>query len=310
MPELILTRLHPGSLCLSGLHAVGWKGGSVSMPELPEVETMRGQLRPIEGSKIVEVLQPTSRFRPITLRPDFARLRRILRDTRIAEVARLGKRLVLWTEKDSHMQALVVEPRMTGCLTLSSPPDEEHVRLILRLSHPRFPKLYFWDSRGLGRVELVTPEQYSQLAKTLGPDALEVSADYLRRKLGQSGRPIKLALMDQRVVAGIGNIYASEILFAAAIHPASPSQNLAMGHWRKLARAMREVLQQAIKGKGSTLADGTYRAPDGQPGRYQFCHYVYQKDGQRCLRCKKEVIRRFPLGGRSTFFCPHCQKLL
>ena len=280
------------------------------MPELPEVETMRRELRPIEGSKIVEVRQPSSRFRPITLRPNFARLRRGLRGARIAEVARLGKRLVLWTERDSHVQALVIEPRMTGCLTLSSPPDGEHVRLVLRLNHPRFPRLYFWDSRGLGRIELVTPEQYSQLAKTLGPDALEVSADYLRRKLGQSGRPIKLALMDQRIVAGIGNIYASEILFAAAIHPATPCQNLATGHWRRVARAMREVLQRAIKAKGSTLGDGTYKAPDGQPGQYQFCHYVYQKDGQTCLRCKKEVIKRIPLGGRSTFFCPHCQELL
>jgi formamidopyrimidine-DNA glycosylase len=280
------------------------------MPELPEVETMRRQLTPIVGSEILEVCRPRWRLRPIGMRPAFVHLRKILRNSRVAEITRLGKRIVLWTEKGSCSWALVIEPRMTGCVTLSLPPDDAHTRLVLRLNNEAYPVVYFWDSRGLGQLQLLNREDYSELAQSLGPDALEVSADYLRQRLGRSGRPIKLALMDQQVLAGIGNLYASEILLAAKIHPASRCRNLSDAHWRALVRAIGQVLQRAIEAQGSTLADETYRNPRGQPGTFQFQHYVYQKDGHKCRRCNKAVIMRIRLGGRSTFFCPVCQPIV
>ena len=171
-------------------------------------------------------------------------------------------------------------------------------------------ELLFWDQRGLGVAKLLSPaeflEQYGP--EQLGPDALEVSAAVLRQRLEGSRRAVKVALLDQRAVAGIGNLYASEILHRAAIHPALPCRQLRPAQWLKLHAAMGEVLRAAVLHQGSTLRDGTYRIARNQPGSYQLCHLVYQRAGQRCLSCGRGEIVRVVQCQRSTFFCPRCQR--
>ncbi len=278
------------------------------MPELPEVETMKRHLRHVLGAEVRDLRRPRSSLRPITVRPSFSRVRRVVRHSRLVSIERMGKRLILWAEKDAVKHALVIEPRMTGSITLLPPSDLKHLRLVLELHGAPFSAVYFWDVRGLGVVQLATARGIEQLAQRLGEDALQVRASQLQERLRGSFRPIKLALMDQGVVAGIGNLYASEILFHAGIHPLTACRNLAYHHWRRLVRSVRHVLRRAIATQGSTLGDGTYRNPMGEHGQFQYSHYVYQKEGEMCLRCRRGIIQRIAQSGRSTFFCPVCQR--
>lgn len=276
------------------------------MPELPEVETMRRGVAVIAGSRIVRVWRPRVRLRPIQITPELARINRRVAGRHIDRVARLGKRILL--ELDS-LDRVVIEPRMTGRLLLANPPNRSHLRLVFELEEGPSPELLFWDVRGLGVVRLLAPEQFAdQLgADRLGPDALEISAAELRRRLAASRRPVKVALMDQRVLVGIGNLYASEIVHRAGIHPASPCNALGGTHWERLHAEIRAVLEEAILLQGSTLADGTYRNVQGESGGFQERHRVYQRSGRPCGTCGVPIVR-IVQGQRSTFFCPSCQR--
>jgi formamidopyrimidine-DNA glycosylase len=167
----------------------------------------------------------------------------------------------------------------------------------------------FWDQRGLGVVSLFTPQQFSEALgpERIGPDALQVTPEILRERLGNSRREIKVAMMDQQALSGVGNLYASEILHRAGVHPAAPCNKLKPRHWPAIHAAMQEVLQEAIRHQGSTLRDGTYRAAHDEPGNFQTKHRAYQRAGKPCLQCGKGVIVRIVQAQRSTFFCPVCQ---
>ena len=184
------------------------------MPELPEVETMRRGIRPILGATIVDVVRPKCRLHPIRISPALPTLRQRAVGTRIVELGRRGKRLLVWLDTD---EALVFEPRMTGLVLLSDPPTLEHLRLRVDLEGAAVPNLWFWDRRGLGGVMLWNRRTVeSQLGPPhLGPDALEMDADRLRERLQRRRTPIKVALLDQSSLAGVGNLYASEILHVA-----------------------------------------------------------------------------------------------
>ncbi len=276
------------------------------MPELPEVETMCRGIAKVVGCRIQAVRFPKSRLRPISVRPSAGQVARQLCGQTIAAVGRLGKRVVL---ELASTHRLVIEPRMTGRVLVVGPPDLAHLRLILELAGGRHPRLYFWDWRGLGTVQWFSADEFARQfgPHRLGPDALEISPTELRNRLASSRRPIKVALMDQRAVAGIGNLYASEILHRAGIHPATRCNCLPDRLWRRLHAAMRHVLQAALRDQGSTLADRMYATAANQPGRYQEHHAVYRRAGERCLRCRKAVIVRIVQAQRSTFFCPRCQ---
>ena len=302
------------------------------MPELPEVETMRRGIAAVLGCRIAGLRRPRSRFQTIAIEPPLAAFRRRAVGRRIESVGRVGKRIVL--ELDSG-DRIVLEPRMAGLVLLADPPDAAHLRLIFELSPPAGDcpdfrptdakrrrakmglspsadapaELLFWDRRGLGMARLVSPAEFTRLygPDRLGPDALKISAAVLRSRLESSRRQIKVALLDQRAVAGIGNLYASEILHRAGIHPALPCRRLRTAQWTALHAAIREVLRAAIRHQGSTLRDGTYRIARNQPGNYQLCHWVYQRTGQRCVRCGRSEVVRIVQCQRSTFFCPSCQ---
>src|SRR5205807_3431754 len=184
-------------------------------------------------------------------------LRRITGRT-IEEVGRLGKRVVLKLDSGDR---LIFEPRMTGLVLIADPPTREHLRFRLDLASGPIPHVWYWDRRGLGSVRLLNERQFAeQLCDgMLGPDALALSCDELRERLARSRRAIKVALLDQRAIAGIGNLYASEILHLAGVHPAKRCDLLSAIQWEAIRARTTEVLELAIRHEGSTLSDGTYR---------------------------------------------------
>jgi formamidopyrimidine-DNA glycosylase len=236
------------------------------MPELPEVETMCRSIAAIVGAEVRDVFRPRPRLRlrPIAIWPRFGQLRRRVIGQTISAVSRVGKRVVveLVRRDAAPRDRLVFEPRMSGLVLLADPPDQEHLRLCFELCGGCAEQLLFWSLRGLGAVRLLSPVEFGRLLgpDRVGPDALEVSAEMLRQRLGRSRRAIKVALLDQRALAGIGNLYASEILHRAGIAPQLPCHRLGPRRWVGLHAAMRDVLQQAVRHEGSTLRDGTYRS--------------------------------------------------
>jgi formamidopyrimidine-DNA glycosylase len=282
------------------------------MPELPEVETMRRGIAEVVGSRIRRVVRPRCRLRPIAILPDMGRFRRRVVGCSITTVDRIGKRIVLWLGCDgatSH-DAIVIEPRMTGLVLVADPPDQEHLRFGLQLTSRRVGELWFWDRRGLGSVRLVSAAEFAVRygLDRIGPDALNVSLDEMIGRLAKSRREIKVALLDQRAVAGIGNLYASEILHQAHIHPRRRCDHVKPTDWQRIHAAMRDVLQDAILHEGSTLADGTYRNALNNAGNYQNHHRVYDRADHACVECGAAIVR-IVQAQRSTFFCPACQPL-
>jgi len=276
------------------------------VPELPEVETMRRGLLCLVGRRIAAVNRPPCRCRPIALTPRLAQFRRRAVGQRIEAVERRGKRVLLVLTAGER---IVFEPRMTGLVLVGRPPDRDYLRFELTVSGRGPKRLLFWDRRGLGSVKLLRPDEVeTQLGSNqLGPDALEVTATTLRKRLSPSRRAIKIALLDQRSLAGVGNLYASEILHVAGVHPERPCARLATDEWRRIHATMRRVLKRAIAMEGSTLSDGTYRTALNNPGSYQNFHRVYDRRGDKCPTCCIGTIERIVQGQRSTFFCPVCQ---
>lgn len=279
------------------------------MPELPEVETMVRGIRPIaEGAEVVDFEACPCRRQPIAIGPDFDTVRKMQLGQTVRSVTRLGKRGVLTFGNGG---AVVIEPRMTGLLLIADPPTTDHLRLrwILR-KRGKQQSLWFWDRRGLGTVRWLEREQFRQLADVaLGPDPFALSLDTWRERLARTARPVKVALLDQKLVAGIGNLYASEILHRAKISPFLPANRLKADQVGRLMAATQHILSEAIRYEGSTLGDGTYRNALNRDGSYQNKHCVYMKAGQTCQQCRRGLIRREVQAQRSTFFCPVCQPL-
>ncbi|MCC7354031.1 MAG: bifunctional DNA-formamidopyrimidine glycosylase/DNA-(apurinic or apyrimidinic site) lyase [Anaerolineae bacterium] len=269
------------------------------MPELPEVETTVNGLRTdLLGRSIVgvRVLWEKAIDRPPP--PDFASR---LSGQRITSLGRRGKFLLFHLEGGD---TLIIHLRMTGHLGVMTPaePLPAHVRLVFTLDDGR--ELRFRDMRKFGRAYLVADAR--EVLGNLGPEPLgdDFTAEVLRARLGKRGAPIKSILLDQRVVAGIGNIYADEALFYAGIHPKRPGRSLAAAEAERLRAAIRRVLTEAIADGGTSL--DSYRRPDGSRGQHAERIAIFRKAGSPCPHCGTPIVR-IVLGGRSTHFCPHCQ---
>ncbi|MFO0900830.1 MAG: bifunctional DNA-formamidopyrimidine glycosylase/DNA-(apurinic or apyrimidinic site) lyase [Pirellulales bacterium] len=277
------------------------------MPELPEVETMRRGVAPIVGSRVAGVELPRCPRKPILVAPRLPAMRKRIVGAEVTGVERLGKRVVV---RLSSALSLVFEPRMTGLVLLAAPPTTEHLRFRLQLEGGPVDELLYWDRRGLGNVQLLTAAELAERFADgrLGPDALALSCEDFRARLDSSRRAIKVALLDQRALAGVGNLYASEALHLARLSPALACQELRPADWRRLHAALREVLETAIKYEGSTLSDGTYRNALNKAGGYQNHHRVYDRADEACLSCGKSAIVRIVQAQRATFFCPRCQR--
>lgn len=276
------------------------------MPELPEVETMRRGIAGICGSRIAGVVRPRCRLKPIAVEPGWAVVRRRCVGRQIAAVERIGKRVIARLD---DRQRIVFEPRMTGLVLVADPPNRQHLRFGLELAGGSIDQLWFWDRRGLGSVRLVAEEEFNSRygLDRIGPDPLQMTAQQMRERLGACRSAIKVALLDQRRIAGIGNLYASEILHVCGLHPARPAASLGRGDWLRLHAATVEVLSAAIRHEGSTLSDGTYRNALNASGGYQNLHRVYDKAGLPCPTCGGPPIVRVVQAQRSTFYCPVCQ---
>lgn len=266
---------------------------------------MRRGIASVVGTRVERVRSARCARRPIQISPPLARIGRRMLGRKITAVDRAGKRVVVRLDSGD---SLVIEPRMTGLVLLSDPPTKEHLRLEILLSGGT--RLLYWDRRGLGVVRLLAPAEFDRWygPEKLGPDALTLTADLLRERLGGSRRPVKVALLDQRAVAGIGNLYASEILHLAKVHPATPCNALRRADWPRLVAATQQVLREAIRYEGSTLSDGTYRNALNESGGYQNHHRVYDRAGETCLTCEGPAVQRIVQAQRSTFFCAACQR--
>lgn len=278
------------------------------MPELPEVETMRRGILSIVGAKVADVAKPPCVRRPILLSPGIAAFRRRTVGRTIAAIDRVGKRVVIVLEGGDR---IVLEPRMTGLVLVADPPTREHLRWVMTLEDCAIEKVWYWDRRGLGSVRLFSEREFvAEFTESgkIGPDALVITWQELRDRLTHSRRAVKVALLDQKAVCGVGNLYAAELLHVAKVHPETPCDEIATAAWKKIHAAMVAVLEEAIKYEGSTLGDGTYRNALNQDGGYQNCHRVYGREGELCRTCGKQEVIRIVQAQRATFYCQSCQK--
>lgn len=261
----------------------------MNVPELPEVEIVRRELAPLlEGAKIVgiEVRDPR-----ILLPPE------AVQGKRITKVSRWGKYLLLEFEEGG---CLALHLGMTGQLFFEGdkpPLKYERVRFVLSSGY-----LVFCDQRRFGKV-LVCESKEGFLAR-LGVDPLSEAYTFEAfRALLQGKRRLKDFLLDQKKICGIGNIYASEILFRARLHPERPCEGLTEEEKRRLFLAIPQLLEEAIRRKGTTIRD--FRLPGGEEGDFQNLLAVYGKS--HCPSCGASIVRKV-IASRSTYFCPHCQK--
>jgi formamidopyrimidine-DNA glycosylase len=272
------------------------------MPELPEVEYVARQLREaLVGSRITraDVLWPpaVSRMTPEAL---IARLT----GRRVLAVGRRAKYLVLTLDSG---ESVVIHRRMSGNLRLArADEDAPYTRVALLLSNGR--RLLFTDPRKFGRITVVTPEDLPALFSRLGPEPLDTdfTPEVLAERLDRSSRAIKVALLDQSVVAGLGNIYADEALFRARIHPLRSAATLTSEEITALHVGIQEALQTGLEHGGTTF--GRHRGLYDEPGSNLEHVQVYQRTGQPCLRCGTP-IERIRIAQRSAHFCPQCQPI-
>ena len=287
------------------------------MPELPEVETMVRGIRPyVEGRTLHTVRVPPCECKPLLIEPSPKIIARRVSGASVDRVWRRAKRVVLTL---STGDAFAIEPRMTGLMLVDEAPDAGHMRLewvFEQTSSKRKRKsdevnsLWFWDRRGLGTIRLLTPKEQEIVfgPERLGTDALEMTEDAWREALAKTRSAIKVALLNQKLVAGIGNLYASEILHRCRISPEVPARNLSKKQIGRITEVVPAILNEAIRYEGSTLGDGTYRNALNESGGYQNAHKVYAREGEACPTCGRGKIARIVQCQRSTFFCRLCQR--
>jgi formamidopyrimidine-DNA glycosylase len=269
------------------------------MPELPEVETVRRAIAPaLEGRTLEHVEISDVR---LTRPEDPLAVAAELTGERVEHVDRRGKYLIV---RFASGRALLIHLRMTGSL-LRDPAGTSHLRALVRLDDGS--EVGYRDVRRFGTWLLLEPgELNAYLSTRLGEEPLEAvfTAARLGRLLAKRRAPVKAALLDQRTLAGMGNIYVDEALWRARIHPLRPAESLGRDELRRLHRAVRASLEQGIARQGSTLRD--YALPDGGSGSMQDEFKVYGRGGEPCERCGTPIAKT-RVAGRGTWFCPACQ---
>lgn len=275
------------------------------MPELPEVETYVRDLAPLLQNQ--KIIGATVLWTRIIAMPTVEQFLQKILGWRFVSFGRRGKYMLLGLDSGD---TLIVHLRMTGHLMVYAQPiiPGKHTHVVFDLADGG--QVHYQDSRKFGRLWLVA-EPETVLAK-LGEEPLSTTFDpkYLVDKLAGRAASIKALLLDQSIVAGVGNIYADETLFLSGIHPARPGNTLTKAEIEKLHGAIQQVLRRAIEHHGSSLGRSSvqnYARPGGELGEFQGEHKVFQRTGQPCLRCGEPILR-IVLGQRSTHFCPACQQ--
>ena len=275
------------------------------MPELPEVETIVREIGPrLEGHKIVRArLKKTDVLRRVS-KP---RLLRTLTGNAVEEVSRRAKHAVF---RLGSGHRLIVQPRMTGSLVVHEQPlsraERRYAVLVCTLEDGR--RLVYRDVRRLGTVWLLDEPGWAAYTTRLGPEPLEdtFTPFILAERLHGTRVAIKKAIMDQRRLAGVGNIYANEALFEAGIDPSKPTSRLSLEELARLHTAVRGVLERAVDSSGTTVRD--YRTGTGGRGRFQFQLKVYGRGREPCVRCGRKLVTTHVIDLRATTFCPRCQR--
>jgi formamidopyrimidine-DNA glycosylase len=273
------------------------------MPELPEVETIVRDIRPaLLGRRLERVsLSHDDVLRGVTRR----RLVRGLTGATVGDVFRRAKHAVL----DLGERRLVVQPGMTGSLIVHARPLARRERryAVLRAALDDGRELVYDDVRRLGTLLLLDQRGWSRYDAAIGPEPLDprFTPERLGEALGRSRQAVKKVIMDQKYLAGVGNIYANEALFAAGIDPSKPAVKLTPDQHRKLHREIRRILLAAIAGDGTTVRD--YRTGTGEEGSFQLELQVYGREGEPCRRCGTRLAGTHAIDGRITVFCHHCQ---
>jgi formamidopyrimidine-DNA glycosylase len=275
------------------------------VPELPEVETVRSDVARLYVGDRLRHLELTG---PRTVRRHAPELLGRVEGQVLARVGRHGKYLLLeWGDRS----LVVVHLRMSGQLLAAEAGAQIVAHTHAVMSFASTAELRFVDPRTFGELFLGTPGAAGRALPRelghLGPDALDAQPSHLRTVLTGRRAPLKSLLVDQRVLAGIGNIYADEICFDARLRPDRPGGSLRRGELGRLAASARSVLASAIAARGSTLADRRYRDVLGEAGRYQLQHTVYGRSGLPCVVCGR-AIERARLGAKSAYFCRACQR--
>jgi formamidopyrimidine-DNA glycosylase len=289
------------------------------MPELPEVETIRRDLATkIIGAKIISV---EVKDKKLGETKNFAS---VLVGNKIADVERIGKLLILKISSDKF---LLIHLKMTGQLVFEDREEliagghefaegsvleeiggklpNKYTRFILNFIGDK--KLFFNDTRRFGYVKLVDKKELAAIKNKYGIEPLQINFTLTALKKAMAGRrvPVKTLLMDQQKISGIGNIYASEILFAARINPTRLVNSLTDQEIAKIFQSAKAVLKKAIKHRGTTFSD--YVDTSGKKGNFSKLLQVYERVGEKCFGCLGK-IKSVKLAGRSTYFCPKCQK--
>lgn len=272
------------------------------MPELPEVETVRRTLAPAIGKRIDRIWD-SGKGLHMGRKPPRQRLRSLVGAT-LRNIRRRGKYLLLDTDTP---QSLLVHLGMTGRLVLApaGAARAKHTHLVMQLGD--HSELRYVDARRFGVLNVVDRQSEGQALAGLGPDPLVdgVEAKHLYAASRNKRTTLKALLLDQSVIAGLGNIYVSEALWRAKLRPTKHASQLRIANARVLAAAIREVLRNALEKGGTSLRD--FVNAEGAKGENADCLWVYGRAGQSCPRCKT-TIRRQVLAGRATYFCPRCQR--
>jgi formamidopyrimidine-DNA glycosylase len=265
------------------------------MPELPEVQTVVTTLRPrLLGARVKSV----TLFRTDIVRPENFDLAAHLSGRKVSDIVRRGKKILFLMDDGGRFY---IHLGMSGRLTLDEPGSarKNHTHLVIDIAGA---ELRFVDPRRFGGIFWLGVDD--SIDAGMGPEPLSMRPAQLLSRLRRTKRVVKNALLDQLVVAGLGNIYVDEALFAAGIHPTRRADTLTANQVAKLNRSIKLVLRRALKHRGSTLRD--YRDGNGEPGNFQKLHRVYGREGLACWKCGTP-LQRIVLGGRSSHFCPRCQ---
>lgn len=269
------------------------------MPELPEVETIRRDLEGlIVGKKILGITTDSAK----QVQPSLKKVRKEIVGAKIRQVKRKAKLLQIFLDNG---RILAIHLKMTGRVLIrkKSAPQDEYQRAVINLNNSQ--ELRFADLRKFGWIRLVNQKELGEILKEFGPEPLDdLTFDYFKGILKTTSRPIKIILMDQKKIAGIGNIYANDALFLAQINPQKPAKQITGQEAKKLFKAIEKVLKAGIKYRGAS--DQHYLDALGHRGAYQEHFLVYGRQGQKCFQCP-EKIKRISLAGRGTFYCPNCQ---
>ena len=284
------------------------------MPELPEIETIKQELEKLIKNKKIKSVDVNLKKQ---VKPPLKKFLKIVTGAEIRKIKRRAKTLIFTLDNNKH---LVFHLKMTGQLIYKGkkgklaggghPIKQQLDNLPNKYSHIIFnftdsSKLFFNDTRQFGWVKVVTADELERINNNFGPEPLDINFEKFKKLFNKKSKPIKPLLMDQSLLAGIGNIYAQEACFCAGVRPTKPSGKISDKQLKKLFNCLQKILKLAILKKGTSA--NNYIDAFGRKGSMQPYLKVYGRAGKKCKKCKK-ILKQIKQGGRTTVYCPNCQK--